>query len=148
MRLPTNRAGMARKNDLGWSWKPSPSDGELANRKLIKLKKRSGRRGNWLLFAPGEIFYESKAWKRLRRKVLERYGYKCMRCEAVDTEIHVDHIEPRSLKPHLSLSFGNLQVLCRSCNKLKSNLYAYDYRGEAMEREAELAIAREAARRI
>lgn len=149
----TNRAGkgMGRSNELGWAWKPGPGDGSPLSsweerRKRKRKRERKAKRKNRLLYAPGEVFYESKAWKRLRRQVLEKYGWKCMRCDAVDAVIQVDHIEPRSLKPELSLTFSNLQVLCRECNKLKSNLYSYDYRTESAMRDFEVRLALEARR--
>jgi 5-methylcytosine-specific restriction endonuclease McrA len=67
--------------------------------------------------------------------VLARYGRKCMLCDVVDTEIHVDHIKPRSLYPFLSLTFSNLQVLCRDCNMKKSNYHSEDYREDAISRK-------------
>ena len=51
-----------------------------------------------------------------------------MKCGKSHVEIHVDHIRPRSKFPKLELDFDNLQVLCKSCNKEKSNLHSTDYR--------------------
>ncbi len=73
-------------------------------------------------------FYDSKKWQSLRRKTLRFYGIKCMKCGIDKTEMHVDHIKPRSKYPELELDFNNLQVLCKSCNKEKSNLNEIDYR--------------------
>jgi hypothetical protein len=75
-------------------------------------------------------FYETGAWKRLRRKVLKYYGCSCMRCGAADAPT-VDHVKPRSLFPDLSLEFDNMQVLCQPCNSAKSNRHQTDYRAAA-----------------
>jgi 5-methylcytosine-specific restriction endonuclease McrA len=109
-----------------------------------KAKKRAKKmsRHDRLCRAPGRIFYWSKEWRRLRLKVFAVYGRKCMLCQAVDIEMHVDHIEPRSKAPHLSLTFENLQVLCRDCNMEKSDLHAEDYREDAVARELDLCAAR------
>ena len=92
----------------------------------------------WLidLFRSGEdnlirrsesCFYRTSEWLSLRKKVLKMYGLICMKCKATEF-IHVDHIYPRSLYPHLELEFDNMQVLCRSCNCSKSNRRIIDYR--------------------
>jgi len=60
--------------------------------------------------------------------------------------MHVDHIKPRSIHPDLSLSFGNMQILCEDCNVEKSNLHETDYREEAAEREIDRKMALEALR--
>lgn len=73
-------------------------------------------------------FYDSESWIRLRYKVLQHYGRKCMCCGAENVEIHVDHIKPRSLYPKLELEFNNLQVLCKACNLGKSNTDQTDFR--------------------
>ena len=73
-------------------------------------------------------FYDTPEWQRLRKMVLKCYGLKCMKCAARNTELHVDHIRPISKHPHLKLCFGNLQVLCKRCNKEKSNVNENDYR--------------------
>ena len=72
-------------------------------------------------------FYMTPEWRKLRLKVLRKYGRVCMRCK--DTKnIHVDHIKPRSLFPELEMDFENLQVLCKVCNEEKSNHHFTDYR--------------------
>lgn len=72
-------------------------------------------------------FYDTDAWDALRRYTLRRYGLRCMRCGATNTELHVDHIWPRSRYPQRSLDADNLQVLCRKCNYLKGG-QIIDYR--------------------
>jgi len=120
-----------------------------AKRKLRKIKRDSRKKpANPLLFARGDDFYLSTAWLSLRRRVLDTYGYKCMNCDVVDAEMHVDHIKPRSRFPHLSLKFSNLQVLCRACNMEKSNRHSTDYRPAAIGRELDLMAVRDARARL
>lgn len=73
-------------------------------------------------------FYDSKEWHNLRRRVLKFYGHKCMCCGVTKTIMHVDHIKARSKYPELELDFNNMQVLCWSCNKAKSNFNEIDFR--------------------
>lgn len=73
-------------------------------------------------------FYDTDEWQLLRRKALRVYGCSCMKCKITNTEMHVDHIKPRSKYPELELDFNNLQVLCRRCNKEKADLNEIDYR--------------------
>lgn len=73
-------------------------------------------------------FYDSEAWQLLRRRTLRLYGCVCMQCGVKNTEIHVDHIKPRSKYPELELDENNLQVLCKKHNLEKSNLNEIDYR--------------------
>lgn len=72
-------------------------------------------------------FYDTKEWRRLRAKVLQRYGHECMKCGRVPLCPEVDHIKSRFYHPHLALEFDNLQVLCARCNDDKGISYA-DYR--------------------
>lgn len=76
-------------------------------------------------------FYKSGQWQRLRYKVLSKSSMSCALCGARRSdgaELHVDHIEPRSLRPDLELDADNLQVLCKDCNLGKSNLDNTDFR--------------------
>ncbi len=73
-------------------------------------------------------FYDSEAWLKLRYRVLKFYGRKCMLCGETDCVIQVDHIRPRSKFPELELEFSNMQVLCKPCNKGKSNIDDTDWR--------------------
>jgi len=78
-------------------------------------------------FKSDQEFYESWEWKEIRYKVLLKYGPVCMLCGNKD-KIVVDHIKPRSKFPKSQLDFENLQILCDSCNKGKSNKYYTDFR--------------------
>lgn len=72
-------------------------------------------------------FYGTSNWKKLRATVLEHYGSKCMKCGSRE-DIIVDHIKPRSIYKELELDFNNMQVLCNTCNLIKSNRQIVDYR--------------------
>ena len=149
--------------DPGWAWKEREHERQVARfmakhgaapdrnqqrrlrRKANKAlrKKREGwryqvkKKGNWkarvCALSPSK-FYKTDVWRELRQRVLETYGYKCMLCGSLDS-MHVDHIEPRSRRPELALTFDNLQVLCSDCNREKSNIHAEDYREDAVAQE-------------
>jgi hypothetical protein len=54
-----------------------------------------------------------KVGKTLRESILERDGYRCVRCNS-DDHPQVDHILPQSMDgPHIP---ENLRTLCRPCN--------------------------------
>lgn len=81
-------------------------------------------------------FYESRAWRELRYKVLKRDGRRCACCGATPLDgvsVHVDHIKPRSKFPQLQLDASNLQVLCSDCNIGKSNKDATNWRAKMAE---------------
>lgn len=104
------------------------------------LKNTPGHKFRWLLNyfkedleeEKSNNFYNSEQWVGLKTKVLKHYGRTCMKCNAKNVEMHVDHIKPRSKYPKLELDVGNLQVLCKSCNKAKSNKNEIDYRPKNM----------------
>lgn len=73
-------------------------------------------------------FYQSGDWQRLRYAALKHYGRRCALCGQVKTELHVDHVKPRSKYPHLALKLNNLQILCRACNLGKGNWDETDWR--------------------
>lgn len=53
---------------------------------------------------------------RLRSKILERDGHKCVSCKS-EKKLEIDHIIPYSIVHEHK--YENLQVLCRSCNQIK-----------------------------
>lgn len=76
-------------------------------------------------------FYCSSKWVNLRTLIISAYGCTCMKCKRpglVGSELHCDHILPRSLFPEYELDADNMQILCRSCNSSKSNRRLVDYR--------------------
>jgi hypothetical protein len=69
-----------------------------------------------------ERFYLTADWRQLRRRVIERDGNVCGRCNQSiqdQGDLTVDHIKARSKYPELALALSNLQVLCRRCNSSK-----------------------------
>lgn len=95
------------------------------NKRLKKLRKsRSIKRS----YVPKD-FYVSDEWYRLRYKAIANNGRNCQACGGAG-EIHVDHIKPISKYPHLAYDINNLQVLCRLCNKGKSNVDETDWRSK------------------
>jgi 5-methylcytosine-specific restriction endonuclease McrA len=67
-----------------------------------------------------EVFYSSPEWKLVREWVLNSYKNICFSCGSINN-LEVDHIQPISRFPHGALKYKNFQILCRSCNSLKSN---------------------------
>lgn len=65
-------------------------------------------------------FYKDGRWRILRYEVLLERGRKCDACgrskDKHGVVLHVDHIKPRHLFPHLELTKSNLQLLCEDCN--------------------------------
>lgn len=60
--------------------------------------------------------------KNLRRRVIERDGYRCVYCDEdlVNAEVHLDHVIPESQGG--PTNYQNLQVTCRKCNLAKGVL--------------------------
>lgn len=67
--------------------------------------------------------------REIYAEVIAASGHRCAACGRQFSQrrrkplLHVDHIRPRKLFPHLVYVRSNLQVLCRPCNSHKS---AYD----------------------
>lgn len=63
-------------------------------------------------------------WKRVREEALRRDHYLCVLCLAdydrVTPARDVDHIVPIEVAPELRLDLDNLQSLCRTCHRLKT----------------------------
>lgn len=79
-------------------------------------------------------FYNSKAWKELRQRALERDNYECVMCKeegnfTIDSVkepgkrkkvvLNVDHKFPIEDYPKLALMLDNLQTLCVYHHNLK-----------------------------
>lgn len=138
-----------------WSWKPESKDIPLPKfeKPKGKKKRKNSAKRKKISKLDNDCFYNSKEWRKLRVRVLEKYECKCMMCgrspKVHGVVIHVDHIKPRSRYPHLSLVFENLQILCEACNLGKSNRYTTDWRPDNDKNDpAELDIAYEAMQRI
>ena len=81
---------------------------------------------------PRKFDYQSDEFRKLRHMVFIRDGERCAKCGAkhsYNNWLEIDHIKPVSKYPTLGMDIDNLQVLCRNCNRLKSNIDETDYRG-------------------
>lgn len=60
-------------------------------------------------------FYDTPAWKAVRKAALLRDGYRCTICN-VDVSgkgmARVDHIKSVRTHPHLALTLSNIRTLC------------------------------------
>lgn len=74
-----------------------------------------------------DVFYNSKLWLKLKIIIYKSIGKECLKCGSKDN-IEVDHIKPKSKYPKEIYNILNLQILCKKCNKEKSNKYIKDYR--------------------
>ena len=67
-------------------------------------------------------FYQSRAWYRIRTKVLIRDKYTCVNC-GVSVRgkgmARVDHIRPRKYYPELALHIRNLRLICVLCDNAR-----------------------------
>jgi hypothetical protein len=70
----------------------------------------------------GYAAYESyRPWLR------DEFDFRCVYClkretwGQVTSEFELDHFEPQSLNPELSLDYANLVYACRRCNAVKRN---------------------------
>ena len=104
--------------------------GKKKNRRLIRVLLSEIERLKSLKTTKREKhpFYDSRAWLDMRYKALKLNGRVCLACRRSNVEMHVDHIKPRSIYPHLELTLSNLQVLCKDCNLGKSNVDETDWR--------------------
>ena len=69
-----------------------------------------------------KAFYSSPEWKLIRRQVIQEEGRTCGVCGRhirVERDLTIDHKNPRSKHPTLSLERSNLRVVCRGCNSRK-----------------------------
>jgi len=130
-----------------WCWKPQEQDIPSIKTKGMKARKEGKRasRRNRVSRKDDADFYNSREWRELRVRVLEKYQCRCMMCGRSPKDhgvvIHVDHIKPRSKYPELSLEFTNLQLLCEDCNLGKSNKYETDYRPDHLSEDEREILA-------
>ncbi|MEM8863990.1 MAG: HNH endonuclease signature motif containing protein [Planctomycetota bacterium] len=71
---------------------------------------------------PGDPFYSSRAWKRVRdrRRALNPCCEECERKGFTVPMDVVDHIKPRRDHPKLELELSNTQSLCIQCHNRKT----------------------------
>ena len=75
-------------------------------------------------------YYHSE-YRRKRHEVFIEQGEICAKCGAIPpVYLQIDHIKPVSKYPELFLEKSNMQVLCVSCNREKSNKHETDYRSK------------------
>jgi|SRR6476646_2732734 len=91
----------------------------------------------WQLYSNWRDSEQGKQWKA---SFLKECGYHCPECNIWLTEYNstIDHKLPRRKYPWLGWDVSNLWVLCKSCNKAKSDKNWSEYikavrlyRGEA-----------------
>jgi 5-methylcytosine-specific restriction endonuclease McrA len=85
-------------------------------------------------------FYQTPAWKALRRAALRRDGYRCAICKrdvSGKGQSRVDHVRPVSTHPHLALSLANLRVLCANHD---NQSHREKWRGAGAAREEKFVI--------
>lgn len=65
---------------------------------------------------PGNSFYKTPFWLKLRAQCLERDGYRCRVPGCTERATHADHIETRPLSPTPTPAdrLDNLRSLCAS----------------------------------
>lgn len=115
---------------LSSEWMAGPCQTHSAKKRPAKTLKRLQTQTRQPK-RPTDIFLASWEWSALRYQALLRLGRKCQCCGATPATgavLHVDHIKPRSKYPELALSLDNLQILCRTCNRGKSNTDETDFR--------------------
>jgi hypothetical protein len=86
---------------------PYPAFPFLGSREILSSAMSQPRRANG--------FYDTPAWKAARRTALIRDGYRCVICGkdiSAKGQARVDHRQPLSTHPHLSLNLDNLRSLC------------------------------------
>ena len=64
-------------------------------------------------------FYNSEAWRTVRRQALMRDHFTCYYCGQRATEVHhiVELDDNNVHDPNLSLNLNNLQSLCHDCHR-------------------------------
>ena len=73
----------------------------------------------------GRKFYRSQEWIEVRDKFKEGKDLKCCKCGSRE-HVCVDHILPLRRFWQYRTDMDNLQLLCHSCNKKKSNYTDYN----------------------
>jgi 5-methylcytosine-specific restriction endonuclease McrA len=77
---------------------------------LHQRQFRSGRAARGLTGQRGS----THRWRKIRRRVLERDGFRCVECDA-PYPLEVDHIDGDPTNDKLT----NLQTLCTDCHRRK-----------------------------
>ena len=72
-------------------------------------------------------FYNSKQWIKCREAFKESKFHICNRCSNPGEEVHhIIYLTPGNINnPYITLSWGNLELLCQSCHS-KEHMSKYD----------------------
>jgi len=96
-------------------------------------------------------FYSSKAWQDCRNEYAKRKYYLCENClrrgiyRPGEIVHHIIELDPININnPEITLSFSNLQLLCRDCHaeihskSSEGRRFVYGENGEILPKEAPL----------
>lgn len=70
-------------------------------------------------FSSYEEYRESALWKRLRRRVMEKYGWKCVDCGNKATQAHHERYTFENLRGERQ---DGIVALCRDCHKARHGI--------------------------
>jgi hypothetical protein len=126
------KASLQKRKEL-FAARPPNKNGTPKSKKQTKAKAKQpfNNQQTANIDVSTNEFLLTYEWRKVRMVVLKKYGARCQCCGATPATgavIHVDHIKPRKLFPHLALSINNLQVLCHECNHGKGNWDTTDWR--------------------
>jgi hypothetical protein len=118
------------EDDLCFSLPPSQQEIEERREQEVFDEKVSNPPPFFAIDA--QAFYASSKWCQRRRDMHRHFDRKgqrgCMCCGNKSGDMQIDHIHPISKRPYLALEKRNLQRLCHTCNRAKSNKNTSDYR--------------------
>lgn len=96
------------------------SEGEEI-RVLNELRRVFGRKKIWHL---NLLYMRSKYWKRVKKDIIERDGFQCVKCHAA-YELNVDHLKyPKLFGEEVAEWLQTLCVRCHSEKTRRFDLYA------------------------
>ncbi len=84
---------------------------------------------------------EGRVWKAQK---LKEYGHRCPECNGLmnDNNATIDHKYPRRYYPWLAWEVDNFWLLCRRCNRAKSDKEWSVYLAEVQERRGAVVVQR------
>jgi len=63
-----------------------------------------------------------KNYSESRRYLIDKIGEYCSYCESrILTSLAVEHVQPKSINPDLTLEWSNLLLACTNCNSIKGS---------------------------
>jgi DNA-directed RNA polymerase subunit RPC12/RpoP len=75
-----------------------------------------GRRSPWLS-SPKKDERQSYKYRKWRKAVLQRDGYKCQQCGETGKKLHVHHIKPFATHADLRFEVSNGITVCEACHR-------------------------------